>query len=59
MNVEKPCPDCGGKLLIRTNSNTGEDFIGCSKYPDCKHTEPLPLYLKLRAMGAEPLPGFE
>ena len=32
----EPCPDCGAKLLLRINKTTGERFIGCSKYPDCK-----------------------
>ena len=26
------CPQCGGNLVIRTNSSTGEDFLGCSEF---------------------------
>ena len=33
------CPDCGGKLGIKL-SKFGP-FIGCEKYPDCKHTKQL------------------
>lgn len=37
---EIECPDCGGKLIIRV-SRKGR-FLGCSNYPTCKHTQPLP-----------------
>ena len=33
------CPECGGELEIRKAKRR---FIGCSKYPDCKFTLPLP-----------------
>ena len=35
--ITKKCPDCGNELLIRKGFY-GE-FIGCSNYPKCKHTE--------------------
>lgn len=42
------CPACGsndkvklkGVLKIRKNSITGNYFLGCSRYPDCKCTYP-------------------
>lgn len=34
------CPACGGKLVIRV-SRKGR-FLGCSNYPSCTHTQPLP-----------------
>lgn len=34
------CPECGGKLIIRV-SRKGR-FLGCSNYPTCTHTQPLP-----------------
>lgn len=34
------CPCCGGKLIIRV-SRKGR-FLGCSNYPTCTHTQPLP-----------------
>ena len=37
--VEKECPKCGSKLVIRT-SVYGK-FLGCSSFPKCKHMEPL------------------
>ena len=36
--IGRDCPDCGKPLVIRY-SWRGK-FIGCSGYPDCKHTEP-------------------
>jgi len=34
-----PQPYCNGRLVIRTNRNTGQKFIGCENYPKCKYTE--------------------
>ncbi len=33
------CPDCDGDLVVK-KARTGSRFIACTKYPDCKHTEP-------------------
>lgn len=35
------CPDCGGVMVTRTNRSTGERFLGCNRYPDCKGTRPV------------------
>lgn len=35
------CPECG-KILIKKSGKYG-DFLGCSGFPDCKHTESLKL----------------
>lgn len=37
-----PCPTCGKDLLIRRARQSGNRFIGCSGWPDCKQTYPLP-----------------
>ena len=38
--TRKECPDCTRPMRVRTNSNTGEKFWGCSGYPDyCQNTE--------------------
>jgi DNA topoisomerase-1 len=42
--TDRMCPDCGAPLLIR--SGRRGPFLGCSKYPDCRHTEDLPADLK-------------
>jgi len=35
------CPKCGGNLVMRKSKN-GKRFIGCSNYPRCTVTYPLP-----------------
>jgi len=40
------CPRCDEALVIRENKKgvkTGEKFLGCHAYPNCRHTQPLPL----------------
>jgi DNA topoisomerase I len=44
------CPDCGAKLVIR--SGRRGPFLGCSKYPKCKHAEDLPPELANQAPPA-------
>jgi DNA topoisomerase-1 len=36
--VDRDCPKCGSPLIIRWG-RYGK-FIGCSNYPECRHTEP-------------------
>jgi DNA topoisomerase-1 len=38
--TDRDCPDCGKKLVIR--SGRRGQFLGCSGYPKCRHTENLP-----------------
>ncbi len=40
-NTAGPCPNCGKPLLIR-QSRYGKRFVGCSGYPRCNVTYPLP-----------------
>ena len=53
----KNCPECNQPLSVRTNQNTRKDFLGCTAWPDCHHTEPLPLDMVLRRQGHPELPG--
>ncbi len=32
------CPECGGRMVSRTNKATGQRFWGCGNYPTCKGT---------------------
>ena len=34
VEIEAPCPVCGGKLLEKT-SRKGRKFYGCERYPEC------------------------
>ena len=42
-DLDKQCPECGGRMLLRTakrGSGTGSKFFGCSRYAlGCLHTE--------------------
>ncbi|MBI5059727.1 type I DNA topoisomerase [candidate division KSB1 bacterium] len=37
--TDKKCPDCGSPLVVKWG-RSGQ-FLGCSAYPECKHTQPL------------------
>lgn len=44
VTIEKPkvCPKCSGELVERTakrGPNTGNTFLGCSKFPKCRYAE--------------------
>ena len=58
MKIAKPCQRCGKKLVVRTNGETGVEFLGCSEYPECTYSEPLPNDILMRRLGAPELPGF-
>lgn len=36
------CPKCGGDLRIIRSRASGKRFVGCSTYPGCSHSRPLP-----------------
>jgi restriction system protein len=35
---KRKCPKCSNSLVIRYNKK-GDEFFGCSDFPNCKHTE--------------------
>lgn len=38
------CPQCGSQMALRTaktGKNAGQQFWGCTQYPDCKGTHPI------------------
>ncbi len=40
----KACPKCGRELTLRTarrGAHAGEQFLGCSGFPECRYVEPL------------------
>ena len=37
LEVVKPCPKCGGNLVLRKGKNAS--FLGCTNYPKCKYVE--------------------
>jgi DNA topoisomerase I len=44
-----PCRECGSPMILR-RSKTGQ-FFGCSNYPTCRSTRPVPLGLKCPQCG--------
>jgi len=36
------CPNCGKDLVIRYGGASGKQFVGCSGFPKCRTTYPLP-----------------
>jgi DNA topoisomerase-1 len=37
--TDVPCPECGAPMVMRTSKRG--PFLGCSKYPKCKGTQPM------------------
>lgn len=42
LNWQPLCPICGVAMRLKMNRKTGLEFLGCSKYPTCKHAIPMP-----------------
>ncbi len=61
MLTEKTCPDCGGRLQVKTNKQTGHQFLGCERFHEtgCGYTEGIPEGLRMRLSGMPVLPGME
>jgi ssDNA-binding Zn-finger/Zn-ribbon topoisomerase 1 len=57
--VHCPKPSCGAPMVRRTNRQNGSEFMGCSEYPACTETMPIPESIRLREAGALELPGFD
>lgn len=41
-NIVGRCPNCTGELRVIRSRNSKKKFIGCSSYPECKTSFPLP-----------------
>ncbi|MCE5295876.1 MAG: DNA topoisomerase I [Euryarchaeota archaeon] len=50
MDVVGKCPECGKDLKVLF-SRAGKRFLGCSGYPECKRTYPLPQYGAIFSTG--------
>ena len=35
------CDKCGSVMVIRENNDNGNEFYGCTQWPDCEHTKPV------------------
>jgi DNA topoisomerase-1 len=52
-NTVGKCPTCGGNLTIVQSPRTGKKFVGCSEYPGCRTSYPLPAMGKVIPVGKE------
>ncbi len=63
-HIDIACPECldsghGRRaLVLRTNRESGHEFLGCQRWPDCRYTQRLPEWVLMRRAGAAMLPGF-
>jgi len=46
------CPSCKTGVLTQIRTRTGGSFAGCSNYPECKNTYPLPYGLLVLPTGS-------
>jgi DNA topoisomerase-1 len=44
------CPRCGSDLLIKFSPKNKSSFVGCTGYPECSQTYPLPKQSKFEAV---------
>lgn len=56
--ITKMCLECGSPLAVRRNKQTDSEFLGCTRWPECNYTEPVPELYRMEAAGAAKLPGF-
>lgn len=40
-SVNVRCPQCDAEMRMRTNRTTGDDFLGCSRFPECRGSRKL------------------
>ncbi len=53
------CPVCkSGALVVRINPKTRKRFLGCTNYPECKVTQPLPQKGRIKPAGVCPKCGY-
>lgn len=57
--INVTCPSCGKPMKVRRNKETGHEFLGCSQWPTCTETKPMPEYVAMLRAGATTLPGFD
>jgi hypothetical protein len=51
----QPCPSCGkGVMLLRVSKKGTAPFLGCSKFPECRHTMPAYIIAPDAEIAAEP-----
>ena len=49
-NVLGKCPSCGGNLKIIVSKASGKRFCGCSNYPKCSQSYPIPQFGSIKPL---------
>lgn len=49
------CLVCGEPMIVKTNTITDEQFLGCRNYPYCKETQEIPYEYIARKLGQKSL----
>jgi ssDNA-binding Zn-finger/Zn-ribbon topoisomerase 1 len=52
------CWVCSSQMVIRQDKETGKLFLGCNRWPDCKHTEEIPESIWMELINHDRLPGL-
>lgn len=50
--LPEKCPSCGSRLVRRTRRIDGSLFFGCTGYPSCNYTSPLPSGKRAQSISA-------
>ena len=46
-DIKESCPECGSAMVVRRRGRGA--FLACSRYPECKTTQPLPEGIRIAA----------
>jgi len=46
-DIKETCPECGAPMTVKRRGRRA--FLGCSRYPDCRATAPLPEGVRIQA----------
>jgi ssDNA-binding Zn-finger/Zn-ribbon topoisomerase 1 len=61
MTTELTCPQCGGRLIVKTAKTTQHQFLGCELFREtgCGYTQAIPEGLLMKLAGYPTLPGLD
>jgi len=51
-DIKESCPECGAPMQVKRKGRRA--FLGCSRYPDCQTTTPLPPGIRLASPPKKP-----